>query len=174
MKYKISSFIVIICSIVCAYIMLSSSNDMASYDQNIETELLEQANSREGDGLEEKNNLEEEKEESKDNKEKKVEEEKNKEEEYPESTAVFKVQSSEIIDKLTISEKTKLLALRQKISPVDYAKINNYLLDENSTRGIIKTFALLKARLSQEDYDKIKDIASKYIDVDCVEDYIEQ
>ena len=91
-----------------------------------------------------KNNLEEEKEESKDIKEKKVEEEKNKEEEYPESTAVFKVQSSEIIDKLTIS-KTKLLALRQKISPVDYAKINNYLLDENSTRGIIKTFGLLKA-----------------------------
>lgn len=91
---------------------------------------------------------------------------------YPETAAVFKVESSKIVENLSLSEKTKLLLLRRKISPVDYAQINNYLLDENTSRGIINTFILLKARLSDEDYNNVKDIASKYINIECIEEYI--
>lgn len=91
---------------------------------------------------------------------------------YPDSTAVFKVESSTIEDSLSIMDKAKLLGVATKISPVDYARIYNYLYDENSARGIINTFRLLKTRLSNSDYDKIKDIASQYMDVDCIENYV--
>jgi hypothetical protein len=92
--------------------------------------------------------------------------------EYPDSTAVFKVESYTIEDMLSFSEKARLLTVAAKISPVDYAKISNYLYDENTSRGIINTFSLLKTRLNANDYEKVRDIAEKYMDVECIESYI--
>lgn len=93
-------------------------------------------------------------------------------EDYPDSAAVFKVESSTIEDNLSLVEKAKLLTVVAKISPLDYATISNYLYDENSARGIINTFSLLKKRLSERDYEKVRDLASKYMDVNCIENYI--
>ena len=217
LRYKVLSFVVIICTIVSAYIMLSSNSNMVNYGENNESVLLDDSKVDERENIKENNDLKKEKAESnkttkKDanqkeevnkNKatleedkmeneqaseervkgdkfvvvDKRQEENKGEEEDitdYPESAAVFKVESSKILENLSLSEKTKLLLLRRKISPVDYAKINNYLLDKNSTRGIIKTFSLLKERLSDEDYNEVKDIASKYINVDYIEEYISE
>lgn len=217
LRYKVLSFVVIICTIVSAYIMLSSNSNMVNYGENNESVLLDDSKVDERENIKENNDLKEEKAESnkttkkdanqkeevnknkatleEDKREneqaseervkgdkfvvvdKRQEENKGEEEDitdYPESAAVFKVESSKILENLSLSEKTKLLLLRRKISPVDYAKINNYLLDKNSTRGIIKTFSLLKERLSDEDYNEVKDIASKYINVDYIEEYISE
>ena len=64
------------------------------------------------------------------------------------------------------------MTVATKISSVDYAKINNYMGDSNRTRGIINIFKLLKIRLSAKDYDQFKNVASKYVDVNCIESYI--
>jgi len=227
LKYKISSFVVIICTIISAYIMISSSKNDVSYEDNKESVIINENSINENsinensinekDEISEERDIKEHKDEIKNTEEsnmpkvdqvedkkeaKAASEEKNNEKEnkkeqenkaevvdkgeeenqfeeeqndgthYPDSAAVFKVESGKILKSLSLSEKTKLLLLRKKISPVDYAQINNYLLDENKTRGIINTFTLLKARLSDEDYNEVKDIASKYINVDYIEDYI--
>lgn len=91
---------------------------------------------------------------------------------YPTSAAVFKIEPEKLQGELTLLDKRTLLAVITKISPVDYAKINNYLKDENHTRGVINIFSLLKTRLSKSDYKQFKDMASKYVDVDCIESYI--
>lgn len=91
---------------------------------------------------------------------------------YPANAAIFKVDVGKLQDEVTLLDKAKLMTVATKISSVDYAKINNYMGDSNRTRGIINIFKLLKIRLSAKDYDQFKNVASKYVDVNCIESYI--
>jgi len=89
-----------------------------------------------------------------------------------EDTPVFKVSRSEINDKLTISDKTKLLSIASKLSAVDYEKVTKYL-QSGSDQDIKNTVKLLKERLSEKDYDKAKEVAKKIINMDVVEQWTE-
>lgn len=84
------------------------------------------------------------------------------------STPVFKVSKSKIKDKLTLSDKEKLLSIAAKLSAVDYEKINTYL-QNGSDEDIKNTIKLLKSRLSDKDYEKVKLVAEKFINMDVVE-----
>lgn len=84
------------------------------------------------------------------------------------STPVFKVSRSAIQDKLTLSDKEKLLSVAAKLSAVDYEKINRYL-QNGSDEDIKNTIKLLKSRLSDKDYEKVKVVVEKFINMDVVE-----
>jgi hypothetical protein len=59
---------------------------------------------------------------------------------------------------LTEEDKERLLLAANKLSPIDQVKINNYL--ENSENGGIKNaVSLLRDRLSDKDFEKIKNIS---------------
>lgn len=101
-----------------------------------------------------------------------AEEENSPKNQYPDSSAVFKVDAYKIKGELSFLDKARILELAAKIPPSDYYKLKNYLTNYDPVEGIINTFSLLKLRLNNQDYESIKKIAAKYLDVDCIEQYI--
>lgn len=83
--------------------------------------------------------------------------------------SVFKVSKEEIKEKLSLSDKQKLLLVARKLSPSDYEKINQYIGNEGDEQGIIDAIKLLRDRLSDKDYEKIKEVAGKFLNMDVVE-----
>lgn len=84
-------------------------------------------------------------------------------------TQVFKVSREEIKDKLTLSDKQKILSVARKLSPSDYEKINQYINNEDGDQGVIDAVKLLRDRLSDKDYEKIKEVAGKFLNMEVVE-----
>lgn len=84
-------------------------------------------------------------------------------------TQVFKVAKEEIKDKLTLSDKQKILSVARKLSPSDYEKINKYINNEDGDQGVIDAVRLLRDRLSDKDYEKIKEVAGKFLNLEVVE-----
>lgn len=82
---------------------------------------------------------------------------------------VFKVSKEEIKDKLTLSDKQKILSVARKLSPSDYEKINQYINNEDGDQGVIDAVKLLRDRLSDKDYEKIKEVAGKFLNMEVVE-----
>ncbi|KYH34900.1 hypothetical protein CLTEP_10640 [Clostridium tepidiprofundi DSM 19306] len=89
--------------------------------------------------------------------------------EYAEEKPVFKVQTSQIIGNLTMKDKMRLFEIAQKLNVQDYIRIEKLLKSQNQKQGIIDALHLLKIRLSDKDYQKIRDIADRFIDMDAVE-----
>lgn len=81
---------------------------------------------------------------------------------------VFKVSRAEINDSLTLSDKAKLLSIASKLSAVDYEKVRKYL-ESGTDEDVKKAIKLLKERLSEKDYDRVKEVAKKVINMDVVE-----
>lgn len=81
------------------------------------------------------------------------------------ASELFRVNSQSIIGKLSVSDKAQLLYIISKISKNDYKTIQNYLQNEDDAEGIVDTMKLLKKDLSQNDYDRVRDVASKFIDL---------
>lgn len=84
-------------------------------------------------------------------------------------TQVFKVSREEIKDKLTLLDKQKILSVARKLSPSDYEKINQYINNEDGDQGVIDAVKLLRDRLSDKDYEKIKEVAGKFLNMEVVE-----
>lgn len=82
-------------------------------------------------------------------------------------TSVFKISKSQIKDSLTILDKEKLLSVASKLSAVDYEKIKGYL-EEGSNDDIKNTIKLLKQRLSDKDYEKVREVAEKFINMEAI------
>jgi hypothetical protein len=85
------------------------------------------------------------------------------------STEVFKVTREVMEKEMSEIDRKRLLSFKNKISPSDYAKINNYLKEDGEIEGIIKTAALLRKRLTYNDYKMIREAAEKYFYVDNIE-----
>lgn len=83
-------------------------------------------------------------------------------------TPVFKVARSKISESLTLSDKAKLLSVASKLSAIDYEKVNKYL-EVGSDEDVKNVIKLLKERLSEKDYDKVKEVASKFINMNVAE-----
>lgn len=84
---------------------------------------------------------------------------------------IFNIEKEQIIDKLSLKEKVKLLSIAKKISVVDAEKIKNNL-NKNGEEGVLEVARVLKYRLQAEDYDIVKEILSPYINIKFIESII--
>lgn len=92
----------------------------------------------------------------------------NEEKEEPVIT-VFKVDKNTIMDKLSVSEKMKLINLSKKLSVIDYGRIKEYLESGEEYDSAVAIFRILKSRLTNDDYKEIKEILTPYIDLEKIE-----
>lgn len=86
-----------------------------------------------------------------------------------ETSSVFKIQSDKIQGELTLADKEKILAIANKLSPVDYVKIKNYLESSDAGKGMMDTMKLLKERLTESDYQRIRGVASKFLNMNVID-----
>lgn len=85
------------------------------------------------------------------------------------SQSVFKVSTGRIVENLTTSDKIKLLYISFHIGKENYKKVEEYLNAVEAEEGVLKALKLLKEDLSEKDYEKVRKIAGKFIDMDAVE-----
>jgi len=85
-----------------------------------------------------------------------------------ETASVFKVNREDIYSELSFYDKEKLILISTKLKIVDYQKINNLLQGDTDGTGVLSSLRILKDRLSKNDYSKIKEIFSKFINMDLV------
>ncbi len=83
--------------------------------------------------------------------------------------SVFKVAAWEIEDNLTATDKIKLLYTSMKLGKEDYKKVEEYLYAKDAEDGVLKALKLLKQNLSKKEYEKVRKIAGKFIDMDAAE-----
>jgi hypothetical protein len=81
---------------------------------------------------------------------------------------VFKVSKNEIMDKLSFIDKAKILAISKSLSPGDFNKLQEDINDNDEKKGMTNAAQLLKTRLSEDDFDNMKNIASKFINLDAL------
>jgi hypothetical protein len=83
--------------------------------------------------------------------------------------SVFKVSTGQIKEDLTNFDKIKLLHVSMKLAKEDYEKVKEYLYAQNAEDGVLKALKLLQENLPKEEYEKVRKIASKFIDMDAAE-----
>jgi hypothetical protein len=83
--------------------------------------------------------------------------------------SVFKVSTGEIKENLTNFDKMKLLHVSMKLGKEDYKQVKEYLYAQDAEEGVLKALKLLKVDLPKEEYEKIRKIAAKFIDMDAAE-----
>lgn len=92
-----------------------------------------------------------------------------KEEETENTAAVFKINREDIFGELSFADKEKLFLISTKLKASDYKKISNLLEVDVDGQGVLTSLKILKERLSKNDYAKIKQIFSKFINMDLVD-----
>lgn len=85
---------------------------------------------------------------------------------------IFNIEKEEIIDRLSLGEKTKLFTIAKKISTVDVEKIKDSLKENGEKEGIIEVVRVLKRRLKSDDYNEVKNILSPYINIEFLESMV--
>lgn len=112
-------------------------------------------------------------EENKENKNLNINSSTNKKEETQAANAkIFNVNKEEILGSLSLSEKTKLLTIANKISTVDVERMKNSLKKNGEKEGITEVVRVLKLRLKSDDYNEIKNILSPYINIEFLESLV--
>lgn len=86
-----------------------------------------------------------------------------------EEQSVFIVSTGKIQENLTAADKIKLLYVSFKLGKENYKKMEEYLYAEDAEDGVIKALKLLKEDLSIKEYEKVRKIAGKFIDMDAAE-----
>jgi hypothetical protein len=74
-----------------------------------------------------------------------------------------------IIKDMSFIDKARLLTIANKISPTDYAKINNYLSNSDSDNNVKNVYNLLKTKLSKKDFAEFEQVAGKFVYLDKLE-----
>lgn len=82
--------------------------------------------------------------------------------------AAFKVSKSDIINKLSISDKGKIFIIATKLSALDYSKTQQFF-QMGDEKGIINAIRFLKKILSEKDYNKVREVAGKFLNMKMVE-----
>jgi len=83
--------------------------------------------------------------------------------------SVFKVSASKIKENLTTADKIKLLYVSMELDKEEYKKVQGYLYDKNAEDGVLKALKLLKKDLSEKEYDKVRKVAGRFIDMNLAE-----
>lgn len=94
------------------------------------------------------------------------------EEESLTASMIFKVDKNTIENKISVSNKAKLLYYASKLSNFDYAQIKNILDNGDEVDGAKDIVRILKNRLKASDYEEVKKILSPYIDIEKIEEHI--
>lgn len=81
---------------------------------------------------------------------------------------VFKVAKCEVINKLSLKDKATLMYISRNLSKRDYETIQQELNSDDAKKGVSNAIKLLKEKLSQKDFDEIKEIASKVINLETL------
>ncbi|MBX4260724.1 hypothetical protein KTC96_21710 [Clostridium estertheticum] len=84
--------------------------------------------------------------------------------------AVFKVSASKIKENLTPSDKIKLLYVGMKLDKEEYKKVKEYLYAKDVEGGVLKALKLLKNDLPEKEYDKVRKVAGRFIDMNLAEE----
>lgn len=78
---------------------------------------------------------------------------------------LYKIDKNQILEKLSSDDKKDLEKILKKLSTLDMGKIKeNFEGSDND--GIIKSFMLIKKRLADDDYKRIEEISSPFLDID--------
>ncbi|MBK1811417.1 hypothetical protein JHL18_12385 [Clostridium sp. YIM B02505] len=85
------------------------------------------------------------------------------------TVSIFKIDKNTILNKISMADKAKLIYLSRKLSIADYDYIQEDLKSSNEIEASKDIFSILKKKLSDNDYEKVKNILSPYIDVDYIE-----
>ncbi|MDF2503783.1 MULTISPECIES: hypothetical protein [Clostridium] len=83
---------------------------------------------------------------------------------------LFKVSKEKIPSELTFSDKMKILSISKSLSPSDLNKLQVDINNNNEKKGVSDAIHLLKTRLDSKDFNNVEDIASKFINLDAVND----
>ena len=81
---------------------------------------------------------------------------------------VFKVSKNQIMDKISFTDKAKILSISKSLSPEDFNKLQEDISDDDEKKGLLNAMELLKKRLNNDDFNKMKNIASKFINLDSL------
>lgn len=88
------------------------------------------------------------------------------------SRSLYKIDKGKVLEQLSVEDKKDLEKILKKLSTFDMGKIKEYYEDSNEEEGIIDTFKLLKKRLTTEDYKRIEEIASSFLDIESINEEI--
>ena len=89
--------------------------------------------------------------------------------EIREKNKVMKVPAEEIINKLTISEKAKIMSICKRLDDNDYSEINELLTYKNERLAVLRTLNVIESKVDEAGVEELKGIFSKYIDMNKVE-----
>ena len=87
------------------------------------------------------------------------------------NTSLFKVSKEKIASELSFSDKIKILSISKNLSPSDLNKLQDDINNNDEKKGVSDAIQLLKTRLDNNDFNNIKDIASRYINLDSIKAY---
>ena len=85
------------------------------------------------------------------------------------SKSVYKLEKGKILEKLSSNDKKDLEKIIKKLSTFDIGKIKEYYENFNDEEGVINIFRLLKKRLTIEDYERIHEISTSFLDFNSIE-----
>ncbi|WP_426348905.1 hypothetical protein ACPWSR_14265 [Alloiococcus sp. CFN-8] len=87
-----------------------------------------------------------------------------------ETAAVFKINKETIPQKISLKDKAKLVKIVGKLSVMDYGNIVEIMNGYDEMGGATEIFNILKKRLSEKDYQEVKDILYPYMYLENIEE----
>lgn len=81
---------------------------------------------------------------------------------------VYKLDREEISKRLSEDEKENLKLILEKLSIFDMENVNEFL-NKGDEEDVRKAFSLMSRRLSSDDYKKVKEIFSEFINISEIE-----
>ncbi len=82
------------------------------------------------------------------------------------SESLYKLDKEKALEQLSADDKKDFEKIIKRLSTFDIGKIKEYYKDSNEKQGMMNIFALLKKRLTTQDYKKIERISSSFVDLD--------
>lgn len=79
--------------------------------------------------------------------------------------SIYKVDKGKVFEQLSPENKKELEQIMKKLSSLDMGRIKEYYEESNEEKGVLDAFKLLKKRLSSEDYNKLQEISSSFLDI---------
>ncbi|OPJ64063.1 hypothetical protein [Clostridium chromiireducens] len=86
--------------------------------------------------------------------------------------SIYKVNKGKILEQLSPENKKELEQIMKKLSALDMGRIKEYYEEPDEEKGVINAFKLLKKRLSSEDYNKLEQLSSSFLDIKRINEKI--
>ena len=86
-----------------------------------------------------------------------------------ETTTVFKINKNTIPSKISNKDKLKMLKMANSLSVKDYKAVAENIKRSDELPAAVDIFAILRAKLSNENYKELKVILNPYINIELIE-----